>query len=296
MPERYSEGDIIDLIIKKKVTLSQSEEIFILESSTGDKFTLNNKTYKHYNLSTGKTIKAKIDRINCSGRIFIEPEHPIYKEGNTYNFELKKILSIKNKEADIIVIDCFNNEIQTKVHFQNISKIGDDIALKITFCRKGLPIVYDSTLEENFKYKERKVYPFKVIGLEEGLNEEKQYILADEEGLRQFLTAHYYEEFNFKTDLIIHCEVVRINAGRVLALEPLHPHYKIGEVIELQYKNPLSEKEAISHKHKLHNMSDKNGNIFLLSDRFLTKELKKTSNEYRIDAFKKGRIYVEPIN
>lgn len=296
MSEKYSEGNIISLLIKKKVVLSQNEELWILESMLGDKFTLNNKTYKHYNLSIGKTIKAKIDRINCSGRIFIEPEHPIYKEGNTYNFELKKILNIKNKEADIIIIDCYSNEIQTKVHIQNISEIANKIALKVAFCRKGLALVYDSTLEGTLKYQERQIYPFKILGIENGPNEEEQFILADEEGLRQFLFVQDYEEYNFKTDQIIHCEVIRINAGRILTLEPLHPHYKIGEIIELEYKKPLSKEEAISHKHKLHEMSDKNGNLFLLSDRFITQELKGTSNKYRIDAFKKGRVYVGPVN
>ena len=44
--------------------------------------------YKDYGIRAGETVKCRLDRINCLGRFFFEPEHPVYKRGNTYEFNL----------------------------------------------------------------------------------------------------------------------------------------------------------------------------------------------------------------
>ena len=70
----------------------------------------------NYHLKTGQTINCRIDKINCTGKIFIEPEHPYYKLGEIYEFPLVRIEK-KNNLADsneifVVFTDVFNNEIK----------------------------------------------------------------------------------------------------------------------------------------------------------------------------------------
>ena len=44
------------------------------------------KFYKHYGIEPGNKINCRIDKINCTGKIFLEPEHPNLINGNRYDF------------------------------------------------------------------------------------------------------------------------------------------------------------------------------------------------------------------
>jgi hypothetical protein len=47
--------------------------------------------YSHYGIRAGDTVKCRLDRINCLGRFYFEPEHPFYRRGGTYYFSLVDI-------------------------------------------------------------------------------------------------------------------------------------------------------------------------------------------------------------
>jgi hypothetical protein len=288
---QYQEGDIIKLSFLKEISINDADRFYLFQHEAGDRFMLEKTMYSLYSFQSGKTINARIDRINCSGKIFIEPEHPVYKDLQIYKFDVLKIVS--KTEADIIVKDCFSNIIPVKVHPSKKDK--KEILLTVAFLRKGIPLLFDPDLDQNFKYEERKIYPFTIDRFQKDTNGDSEIVLVDKEGILQFLPANFYHHYNLKTGQTIKCEVVRINYGRRLSLEPLHPFLKKGEIKELKYVSPLSPDEAKLHKHKLHKLSDSDENLFLLSDRFVTENLKKGMHQYQIDAFKKGQVYVEPV-
>ena len=64
----------------------------VLISHEGTRYLIPSLPYKDYNLETGKMIRCKVDKINCSGRVFLEPEHPVYAEGNSYGFHYERKL------------------------------------------------------------------------------------------------------------------------------------------------------------------------------------------------------------
>ena len=55
--------------------------------------------YTSYNLEFGKTYLCKVDKINCTGHIFIEPPHPYYRENESYLFRYVKKIRIKHKSG-----------------------------------------------------------------------------------------------------------------------------------------------------------------------------------------------------
>ena len=59
----------------------------ILQDETGKKTSLAVKYYTHYNFTIGEQINCRLDKINCAGKIYFEPDPPFYKIGKDYFFK-----------------------------------------------------------------------------------------------------------------------------------------------------------------------------------------------------------------
>jgi len=97
-----SEGEWFPFIIHNLVKLQDDEWYYVLKDINGLKHFMSAKYYENYGLKLGDEILCKIDRINCTGRIYLEPEHPFYTEGEIYDFE-------------VLNVSDWNNEITLKV-------------------------------------------------------------------------------------------------------------------------------------------------------------------------------------
>ena len=83
-----SEGEWLPFIIHNLVKLQDDEWYYVLQDVNGLKHFLNAQYYENYGFKPGDEILCKIDKINCTGRIYLEPKHPYYTEGEMYDFEL----------------------------------------------------------------------------------------------------------------------------------------------------------------------------------------------------------------
>ena len=72
----------------------------ILEDSNGYRFIQDYKPYAEYGLKPGAKIICKVDKVNCNGKIFLEPQHPLFEEGKDYPFP---VIDTKNYEAFALV-------------------------------------------------------------------------------------------------------------------------------------------------------------------------------------------------
>jgi hypothetical protein len=86
----------------------------VLQDINGLKHFMPAAYYEAYGFKPGDEIQCKIDRINCTGRIFLEPKHPVYNEGNIYIFEVVGF-NENNSERILHVKDWVGNVIEVKV-------------------------------------------------------------------------------------------------------------------------------------------------------------------------------------
>jgi len=130
---RLLEGKWFPFKIHNLVQLQDDEWYYILRDINGLKHFLPAEYYDSYGLKPGDEINCKIDRINCTGRIYLEPEHPFYKEGKIYNFDVisspdfdqEKILlvrEISGKTIEVGVPDNLNIYLNTKKMVQCLVK------------------------------------------------------------------------------------------------------------------------------------------------------------------------------
>lgn len=86
--EEYRVGELYDFLVLKTFKMPDADEYFVQKSRNGNHFLIPAAYYKGYGLTPGTMIKCMVDKINCSGRIFLEPEHPYFIIGKEYVFRL----------------------------------------------------------------------------------------------------------------------------------------------------------------------------------------------------------------
>lgn len=124
----------------KCVTLEDNNQYMILEDQYGIRHFLEQEAYKAYNFTISAYINCLVAKINCTGRIYLEPEHPVYKIGNYYPF-LVTSATPEGEGIQLIVKDCFNNMIHLYADSKILGKAGVDqtIIAKVESIKKGIP-------------------------------------------------------------------------------------------------------------------------------------------------------------
>jgi hypothetical protein len=121
-----SEGEWFPFRVHNHIQLQDGEYYFILQDINGLKHFLPAAFYNNYGFNTGDEIICKIDRINCTGRILLEPRHPYYEIGEKYYFDVVeylendrlKILLVKDIFGNCIKVPFYENKIDN-TYFNN---------------------------------------------------------------------------------------------------------------------------------------------------------------------------------
>ncbi len=135
----------------KCVTLEDNNEYMILEDQFGIRHFLEHESFKAYNLSVSDNIICLVAKINCTGRIYLEPEHPVYKIGNQYPFIITSAIEL-SEGVQLTVNDCYNNQIYLNVacKIQELPCISKTILAKVENIKKGIPeLIIELEIEAN---------------------------------------------------------------------------------------------------------------------------------------------------
>ncbi len=233
--------------ISDKIRMPDGEVYFKLTDPNRIRHLLRAQWYEKYNLKTGDTITCHIDKINCSGRIFIEPLHPFYKPDGMYDFEIVEL-----KDDTAFVKDAFDNIIEIPVEdipFGN--KVGDKVSCRVLSIKKGKPLLVPASSEPDYSlFKAGEQYSFEVTGYKKYAGNNSYFILSDKNGNSYPLRRKFYEGYGIKTGDTIKC--VYKKSGDKSYFEPEHPYYKKGKEYEffiigedVIYKYPDGKEEAI---------------------------------------------------
>ena len=189
--------------------------------------------YHKYGLEDRDEISCHVDKINCSGKIFLEPEHPIYQVGGKYPFEVIGFESIENsdgyRENEILVVDKLGKTVNVPEYwFPNVKNKGAIIWCRVGRIKKGNLILTPVTDPDNT----HNLNPGDEI--EVSIDEIKTlsgdvefFVLKDKENNNYYLRKKFYAEYDLKKGQLIPCRVMMQNEE--IFLEPEHPHYSLGK-------------------------------------------------------------------
>jgi hypothetical protein len=134
----FSVGNWYPFRIHNLVQLQDQDFYYVLLDINGSKHFLASLPYKHYGFKIGDEINCKIDRINCTGRILLEPKHPYYLEGEIYDFDVLNY--VKNRsEHSLIVKEIMGNSLNVSLCEKgNIRLISENkVKCIVKYIRKG---------------------------------------------------------------------------------------------------------------------------------------------------------------
>lgn len=285
--------DKIHLVIKKLIETGDQKHYVLEQVDDKQIYLLPFEPYHKYHFQIGQTIIATIDKINCSGEIFLEPEHPYYQKGKCYWFDLID-LKENSQSIEITVKDVMENLITLSIDEKpNIE--NNRVYLCIKTIRKGLPVLCLKP-EDAFSYQKGQWYIFHIEKIDR--NAQEPFILLRDEHNNTFkLHLSYYENYPFKENEKIRCFVSDITPKGEIHLEPEHPLYPLNSKVTLKLASNeiifLSERQQ---KHPSCVLINEKNEKFYLPIIFINTPIDpKAWKSYRVYRFRKGKILVKPV-
>lgn len=293
---RLKEGRRYDFLVEKKVKLGDIA-FFLLKGPGGEKCLLREKYYKHYDIQSETVINCRVDKINCNGEVFLEPENPYYKEGEEYDFQVigKDIRADKSGELSsvLLVKDKFNNELVIPMSDVKLysAGAGDYIRLKIQRIKKGRIIFLGpENHDKSERIKENTVYDFIINDRIRGMDGKDYFIVYDHANKKYMIPVDQYAYYGLEKGKTFRGRFIRYSGTDQYKIEPLNPYYTEGNKYEF---------ELLS----MNDMPDRPGKILILADRYGLKHKVLVPSDYtpadkpvfKVEKIRKGWPLLVPV-
>jgi hypothetical protein len=234
------EGKEYRFSVEKELSLPDNSVHFVLSGPDSKKYLLPTANYSHYGITPGSDVICRIDRINCKGEIFLEPRNPWYRESRSYPFvvdRIEKRTDNSGRRCDVIVVLDVNGN-RTNVVYNSSNRMpekGAEINLMVERISKGKVFLVQSSRKiKDTALDGGKLYDFKILRIEKGLDDEDYFIIKDPFDNLHTIPRRYYEYYGFSPGTTFKGEIVRYKRNGEKIIEPENPYYKTGEILDLE--------------------------------------------------------------
>jgi hypothetical protein len=245
---KLREGKSYNFVNLRTITLPGGDVNIMLAAPDGKKYLLSLERYTSYDLPLKPLIRCKVDKINCSGKVFLEPEHPYYREGKSYLFSVvtgtpasdemtdEKLITIADKRGELFNIPAF----LLKNH-PGVKKIK----LRIERITKGrLFFTAQREKDDLENLEEGNTYRFMVDRIITGPDYETYYVVVDIYGREHLLNHRYYEHYGLSPGHDFTGRVIRYGTGRAKSIEPQNPWYSPGDIINVTVSSSVADESG----------------------------------------------------
>ncbi|MHC1704606.1 MAG: hypothetical protein AB9846_11915 [Tenuifilaceae bacterium] len=292
---KFEEGAWYYFAIDSIIKIPEKGDHFIIRHDHGRKMLLNCKYYVKYNFQLGQIIHCRVDKVNCTGQVYLEPKHPYYIENNLYNFKIESIKKNEDNSNTITLKDIFENDLQIILNEFNEDILEKSINLKVLRIKKGKPIL---SLPEEVKpiieFNKNQLIKLKLKDVV-SLNNEDFYNLAVGEKIISRLKVKYYKHYGFDIGSFISCEILGNDTNGLLIIEPKNPWYKIGETYQFVVSSIEKNLDLDGNSIKTAIIYDIKGNKcgVVLDDTYKEKLTNNSAISCKVVGFRKGRPQLE---
>lgn len=291
----FKEGEYYKFKILNQIEVPNKGLNFVIQHESGRKILLFSEYYVNYKFDIGAFIDCRVDKINCTGQIFLEPKHPFYEIGKRYNFS---VVDYKVKEqaqlVNLEVLDVFHNRVQLFLPYD--IQINDSvIQLVVTGIKKGKPILslveIISSSDRNFRVNEYlNLFVTEIITL----NNEEFFKLKAKNNQISLLKVKHYQKYGIEVGKSISCQYLGTLPDGTLKIEPTNPYYNIGDVYSfniesIQNVNDLETESLIIAE--LIDITGKKCGVKLPNDKYTNGQ----KIQCRITGYRKGRPQLEIV-
>jgi hypothetical protein len=294
---KLEEGNYYPFKVSGSVDLPDGEECFVLTDVNGVKHLLYKSYYRNYNIRHGMDIRCRIDKINCTGKIFIEPEHPHYQPGKSYSFTFDSYREVRNSDGHLEKYAVLHNGLEQEI-FLSADEIetdlneGDLVNALVERIKKGRVHLSLSNHRNDYTGLETgKSYHFSVVGEHSTDPAYSFYVLKNDVGREFLLRKKFYAAYGIQPGDTLVCTLQETRHG--LYLEPAHPRFEPG----MSYTFPIVEELEIeaypNRKKKAIRLENPFGrDILVKMEDVLTKNKTRKEIRCRVKAIKKGQVFL----
>ncbi len=245
---RLKEGAVYPFRVRKTVSLGPDDEYYVLEDPNGYKILLTKSYYVGYGFEPGQIINCRVDKVNCNGKVFLEPEHPFYREGEVYSFDFvckDKVKNILKEEEHLFMVrDRLDKQWKVRIHDKNLwDNPPSQIKCLLVRIKKGKIYLQASTLKQPVSMLEIGTHhSFRVADERYDPTRKASYfVLRDVNGNDHMLKKKHYVRYPITIGGSISCQVIGVSADGYVILEPQHPCYESGKI----YQFPVDRLEEM---------------------------------------------------
>ena len=137
---QLKEGSWFLFRVHNLVQLQGDLWFYVLQDINGQKHFIPAEYYQKYGFKIGDDISCRVDKVNCTGRIFLEPKHPCYNESENYLFDIMEFSNPGN-EKSLFVRDILGNTVKIPLGNRKIFDFSfeNKVLCKVNSIRKGIP-------------------------------------------------------------------------------------------------------------------------------------------------------------
>ncbi|MEZ5196257.1 MAG: hypothetical protein R2764_07635 [Bacteroidales bacterium] len=235
MRGKLEEGKTYPFIVSDLIEIPGGQKYFKLIDPNHVKHLLDAEPYKKYKIQPGDSIFCRVDKINCTGKIFIEPEHPFYSIQEIYEFPLIRFeRNVLNDTGYAYFKDMLGNEVQFPIEELDDEPIpGKHYKFRVIRVKRGK--IYISQMEEHDIYENLEIgkeYPFLIDELRNYAEKYTYFILKGPDEKVFKIRSKFYVNYQLKLGQTIYCRL--LEEGDERFLEPRHPFYKIGKTYDFE--------------------------------------------------------------
>jgi len=284
------EGAVIDVKIVKEILLP-SGMMALLGQYNQRSFILNKNQFENLEIVFGKTIACHVDKVNCTGKIYLSPYKSRSLIGSIEEF------SILNHE---VVQDSLNNtkyllhllgnsslKAQHITYIKPIEKSQNYIIRDINKSKYILEPLDSASC--NYKYEQE--IEVDIIDKKEIQILGECLIVADHFNRKHLISYSKFRHYNLNIGDTVKCRIRGFDKQHNLKLEPSNPKYKLGKTYSFETIDFIDSTDESNNPTKILRVNDCLGMqatiVQLPSDYKLTKNI--TAKVYRIN---NGRLYL----
>jgi len=232
---RLEEGKRYDFLVEKTLRLGNNN-YYLLKGPGNGKYLLRKEYYEHYNIQPDDYINCRVDKINCRGEVYLEPENPYYAEGENYDFRVAGRDVRLNDSGEIIPVvlvkDKFSNELVVPMSCVGAYDVNKHkyINLRIWRINKGMILFEDPEPSKHGEDKEEgAIYEFLIHDKMKGINGRDYFIVSDQSKSHYVIPADKYSHYGLNVGGSFRGRFIKYHDSGQYKVEPQNPYYKPGK-------------------------------------------------------------------
>ena len=239
-----------------RITALDEVRYFVMEGPDGRRYLLDQERYEGYGIAPGKDVVCRVDKINCKGELFLEPQHPEYREGESYPFLTEGYESRIDKRGNSHMVVKFSDSLGNRPVLKlswfgnNPPGPGSIVNLKVERILKGRILFEGMDGESHSPHEEdMNLYEFTVKEIAPGMDGKDYFLVSGDDPALYAVRADYYRHYGLKPGVSFRGRFVRYREGEEVRVEPENPWYKPGKIYTFRVKEKVfldSSSQAIT--------------------------------------------------